>query len=265
MASHAGLTALADLHVPMYESASDPGAVGAGKWWFDTATVRIYRRNAGNSAWVLLSASAAADLPSGIDAAKISAGSVSNAEFDRLDGVTSGIQTQLDAKAAIDLGGRPYVRTFDSSLNVGTGTLTANRVYLCEIDWPANIASIATLKWYVAAPGTGNHVLAGVYSFDGSTFTRLNLTASTLLDGINAAVASAALGASVNRPATLRRYLAIICDTAVPTVIRVGGLAATNGLASRVVQHDPGSFTLPSTIAVGSVAGTVIIVWVYGE
>lgn len=39
---------------------------------------------------------------SGLDAAKISAGSVSNAEFDRLDGVTSGIQSQLDAKQPLD-------------------------------------------------------------------------------------------------------------------------------------------------------------------
>lgn len=41
---------------------------------------------------------AASDIPSGIDAAKISAGSVSNAEFDYLDGLTSNIQTQLNAK-----------------------------------------------------------------------------------------------------------------------------------------------------------------------
>ena len=34
------------------------------------------------------------------DAAKIADGSVSNAEFQRLDGVTSDIQTQLDTKAS---------------------------------------------------------------------------------------------------------------------------------------------------------------------
>jgi len=39
-------------------------------------------------------------LISGIDAAKISSGSVSNTEFDYLDGVTSSIQTQLDDKAS---------------------------------------------------------------------------------------------------------------------------------------------------------------------
>lgn len=43
---------------------------------------------------------AAADIPSGVDAAKVGDGSVSNAEYQRLDGVGSGIQGQLDAKAA---------------------------------------------------------------------------------------------------------------------------------------------------------------------
>lgn len=43
---------------------------------------------------------ATARLPTGIDAANISAGSVSNTEFDFLNGVSSNIQTQLDAKAA---------------------------------------------------------------------------------------------------------------------------------------------------------------------
>ena len=41
----------------------------------------------------------ASDLPTGIDAAKIADGTVSNAEFQRLNGVTSDIQTQLNTKA----------------------------------------------------------------------------------------------------------------------------------------------------------------------
>ncbi len=50
----------------------------------------------GVPAWTTL---AAAIIPSGIDAAKISGGSVSNAEFDFLNGVSSAIQTQLNNKA----------------------------------------------------------------------------------------------------------------------------------------------------------------------
>lgn len=43
---------------------------------------------------------AAADLPTAIDAAKIGDGSVSNAEFQYLNGVTSAIQTQINTKLA---------------------------------------------------------------------------------------------------------------------------------------------------------------------
>jgi len=39
------------------------------------------------------------DVPSGIDASKIGDGSVSNTEFEYLDGVTSDVQTQIDGKA----------------------------------------------------------------------------------------------------------------------------------------------------------------------
>ena len=42
----------------------------------------------------------AGNLPTAIDAAKIGDGSVSNTEFQRLDGVSSDIQTQLDGKQA---------------------------------------------------------------------------------------------------------------------------------------------------------------------
>ena len=49
---------------------------------------------------VSVSALTAGDMPSNIDASKIGSGAVSNAEFGYLDGVTSGIQGQLDGKAA---------------------------------------------------------------------------------------------------------------------------------------------------------------------
>ena len=46
----------------------------------------------------------ASDLPTGIDAAKIGGGAVSNTEFGYLDGVSSAIQTQLDAKLPLSGG-----------------------------------------------------------------------------------------------------------------------------------------------------------------
>lgn len=61
---------------------------------------------------------AAGDLPSGIDAAKIGSGNVSNTEFGYLDGVTSAIQTQLNGKQASL--GYTAENTANKSLNIET-------------------------------------------------------------------------------------------------------------------------------------------------
>jgi hypothetical protein len=53
-----------------------------------------------NGSLFVNSAIQAGDLPTGIDAAKLADGSVSSAELQRLDGVTSGVQAQIDGKAA---------------------------------------------------------------------------------------------------------------------------------------------------------------------
>lgn len=65
-----------------------------------SATGPGYLKQATLGADVTVGAIAAGDMPSAIDAAKLADGSVSNAEFQRLDGVTSGIQSQLDGKQA---------------------------------------------------------------------------------------------------------------------------------------------------------------------
>ena len=63
------------------------------------ATGKFIRSDGNDPSW---SAIAGGDLPTGIDAAKLSGGDVSNTEFDYLDGVTSAIQTQLDGKQGLD-------------------------------------------------------------------------------------------------------------------------------------------------------------------
>lgn len=60
------------------------------------------------------------DIPSGIDAAKIGSGTVSNTEFGYLDGVTSSLQTQLDSKA---LSSHTH-----SASDITSGTLNAARL-----------------------------------------------------------------------------------------------------------------------------------------
>jgi len=60
-------------------------------------------------------------IPTGISAAKIGGGNVSTTEYDYLNGVTSAIQTQLDAKNATITG---------SATTIDTESLTANRAVI---------------------------------------------------------------------------------------------------------------------------------------
>lgn len=66
---------------------------------------------------------AASDLPTGIDAAKIGTGTVSNTEFGYLDGVTSALQTQLNAKASSS-----HTHALDDLSDVTITTPSTNQV-----------------------------------------------------------------------------------------------------------------------------------------
>lgn len=95
---------------------------------------------------------AASDLPTGIDAAKIANGNVSNTEFQYLDGVTSAIQTQIENKvtknANITAGTYPKV-TVDVK-----GLVTAG-ASLAEADIPTLAQSkITNLTTDLAAKAT---------------------------------------------------------------------------------------------------------------
>ena len=70
---------------------------------------------------VYLAALTADSIPKGIDATRINTGVVSNAEFNYLDGVSSAIQTQLNAKSATITG---------SASTIDTESLTANRAVI---------------------------------------------------------------------------------------------------------------------------------------
>lgn len=98
----------------------------------------------------------AAGLPSGIDAAKIADGSVSNTEFQYLDGVTSNIQTQLNGKFGYTL------VAISSNTNAVVGT-----TYLCDTS-----AGIFTLT-LPASPATGDYV---ALKDAGHAFNTNNLT-----------------------------------------------------------------------------------------
>jgi hypothetical protein len=64
----------------------------------------------------------AADMPTGINAANIGAGAVSSTEFGYLDGVTSAIQTQINAKQATLVSGT-NIKTINSTSLLGAGDI----------------------------------------------------------------------------------------------------------------------------------------------
>ena len=71
------------------------GTVATARLGSGTPALGNYLR--GDGSWQNI---AADELPNGIDVTKLAAGTVDNAEFQTLNGVTSSIQTQLDGKAA---------------------------------------------------------------------------------------------------------------------------------------------------------------------
>ena len=64
----------------------------------------------------------AGDMPSGIDATKISTGSISNAEFDYLNGLTDNIQTQFTGKQDT-LVSATNIKTINSTTLLGSGNI----------------------------------------------------------------------------------------------------------------------------------------------
>jgi hypothetical protein len=135
-------------------------------------------------------------MPSGIDASKIGSGAVSNTEFGYLDGVTSSIQTQINALSG---GGAadPWRILLDPGFATMTGTWS----------WSANASSQSggywhlqdsgsggALSWADAIPGPGTYKLRAIHyqAYDsgvGSVFVdNVDTTANLDFAGNNTAV-----------------------------------------------------------------------------
>jgi hypothetical protein len=115
---------------------------------------------------------AAGDLPSGIDAAKIADGTISNAEFQYLNGVTSAIQTQLDSKQA-SLGFTPE-DVANKSISVATDQASNTKYPSVKsvYDWvtglgyitSAALSGYATQAWVTAQGYITNVITALGYT-----------------------------------------------------------------------------------------------------
>ena len=131
----------------------------------------------------------------GIDATKIADGSVSDTEFQRLDGLTSDIQTQLDLKAALaspDLTGNPTAPTqsaSDNSTKLATTAYVDGQVAteneLSELN-DVTIAGIADANYLIydnSASVWKNKAISGAFTSDNLGVTTL----SALIDAIKIA------------------------------------------------------------------------------
>ena len=132
-----------------------------------------------------------------IDASKIADGSVSSAEFQRLDGLTSDIQTQLDLKAALAspaLTGDPTAPTqsaSDNSTKLATTAYVDGQVAteneLSELN-DVTIAGIADANYLIydnAASVWKNKAISGAFTSDKLGVTTLSalIDATKIADG----------------------------------------------------------------------------------
>ena len=97
----------------------------------------------------------AGDMPSGIDATKISTGSISNAEFDYLNGLTDNIQTQFTGKQDT-LVSATNIKTINSTTLLGSGNIAVEPTITAttSADYYRGDKTFATLN--KTAVGLGN-------------------------------------------------------------------------------------------------------------
>lgn len=158
----------------------------------------------------------------GIDATKIADGSVSSTEFQYLDGVTSAIQTQLDAKtlkATLTTKGDLYVATASATpARQGVGAdgtvLTADSAQTTGVSWVAPASSPnysdALQNVGLAASVAGNALTIALKQQDGSTDAsagspiKIPFRSSTLTSGaVNLRSVTGALSVVVSSGSTL--------------------------------------------------------------
>jgi hypothetical protein len=102
----------------------------------------------------------ASDIPSGVDASKISTGVISNAEFDYLNGLTDNIQTQFTGKQPILISGS-NIKTVNSNSLLGSGDVTVQATLVSGTNIKTiNSTSLLGSGDISVAPATGINATA---------------------------------------------------------------------------------------------------------
>jgi hypothetical protein len=102
----------------------------------------------------------ASDIPSGIDASKISTGVISNAEFDYLNGLTDNIQTQFTGKQSTLVSGT-NIKTVNSNSLLGSGDVAVQATLVSGTNIKTiNSTSLLGSGDISVAPATGINATA---------------------------------------------------------------------------------------------------------
>jgi hypothetical protein len=180
---------------------------------------------------------AAADMPTGIDAANIGSGNVSNTEFGYLDGVTSAIQTQLNGKqATIGL----------TTVGTNLATLTnpsAIRFLRINAD---NTVTARTAAEMVTDLGITSGSTSLLYQSQNAT----NVPASSIYFGCLFGGALSIVSAD-----TLRRTPIATAGTISRLYVQTSSAQPATGSLVCTVRKNSVDQTLTLTIAAGSAAG----------
>ena len=132
------------------------------------STAAVARSNLGLGSLATQSSVTDTDIAAGVNADKIANGTVSNTEFEYLNGVTSAIQTQLNAKAALASPAFTGNPTAPTQADGDNSTKIATTAYVDAQTSPNNKGFFATPTALRAAYATGQD---GWYAIVGSTDT----------------------------------------------------------------------------------------------
>ena len=177
---------------------------------------------------------AAGDMPSGIDATKISTGSISNAEFDYLNGLTDNIQTQFTGKQDT-LVSATNIKTINSTSVLGSGNIAVEPTITAttSADYYRGDKTFATL----------NKTAVGLGNVDNTTDANKPVSTAT----------QTALDAKTNKLVTTNRqtasYTLVIGDA--DKLVEINNASANN-------------LTVPLNSSVAFSTGTQILLAQYG-